>query len=359
MISNNTHLIFWSTFVLLYIIVFSIDMRASSHSKEEMTVKKALRWTGLWVSIALLYGVSIFLFYPTGDSTSLITYNYNLFGLFISGYFIEYSLSVDNLFVFIMIFSLMGVSNMNQPKLLKLGVLMSIILRIAFIFAGVGLVQRFSWIMYVLGVILLWTAAKMLLTNEEDSVDPKGNILYRWAEKFFPIDPDPHTPTFFNRINGKLHLTTMFLVFLVIGSTNIVFSLDSIPAIIGVVNGSKILPAEQNFIAITSSVFAVMGLVSLFFALKGIMGLFRFLKHGVSFILVFVGVKMCMGWYQPFEEFMSKHTWLSLVVILGTLLLSILLSIAIKEQTEIEEINEEIGHLKEEIKQLKQDKEPN
>jgi tellurite resistance protein TerC len=211
------------------------------------------------------------------------------------------------------------------------------------------LVQRFHWIIYLFGLILLWTAYKMAFTAEDDQIDPKGNILYRSASKIFPIDPDKDSQHFFHKINGKWHITAIFLVFLVIGSTDVLFAVDSIPAIIGVIKEGAtnvLTPKEEDFIAITSNVFAVMGLVSLFFALKGIMGMFRFLKHGVSFILFFIGVKMLMSSVHAVSEFFSKHSWVSLLVILVTLVVSILLSLVIAEKEIIEELQEDLSEVR-------------
>jgi len=344
----NLHIVFWLSFILLYIVVFAIDMYVTGHRKGEMTVKIALRWTGLWIAIALLYGLSILLFYPQNPDSTVQTGS-TLFIKFVSGYLTEYSLSIDNLFVFIMIFALMGVHEKNQPKLLKLGILLSIVLRILFILVGMGLVQKFGWIIYIFGAILLWTAYKMAFTDEDDQVDPKNNFLYKWAGKIFPLDPDTHASHFFKRINGKLHMTSIFLVFLVIGSTDVLFAVDSIPAIIGVIKegAAKILTAEEeNFIAITSNVFAVMGLVSLFFALKGIMGMFRYLKTGVSVILFFIGAKMICAAIPVVEEFFKAHSWVSLAVIVLTLAFSVILSVLIKEKEEIDELKEQVEELK-------------
>lgn len=344
----STHMIFWAAFIFLFFLVFFIDMYATDHRKGDLTVGIALRWTALWISIALLYGLAIFLFFPQNPESTIRTGSVMMFK-FISGYLTEYSLSVDNLFVFIMIFSLMGVHEKNQPKLLKLGILLSIVLRILFILAGMELVQRFSWIIYIFGAILLWTAYKMAFTSGEDHVDPQSNILYKTASKLFPLDPDPHASHFFKRMNGKLYITSIFLVFLVIGSTDVLFAVDSIPAIIGVMKegATNILtPSEEDFLAVTSNVFAVMGLVSLFFALKGIMGMFRYLKTGVSFILFFIGMKMILGSVHAVEEFFKSHSWVSLLVIILTLLISILLSIVIKEKKDIEELKEEIEQIK-------------
>ncbi|MCK9616955.1 MAG: TerC/Alx family metal homeostasis membrane protein [Lentimicrobiaceae bacterium] len=344
----STQMIFWAAFVILFFIVFFIDMYATGHRKGDLTVGIALRWTALWISIALLYGLAIFLFFPQNSESTVRTGSVMMFK-FISGYLTEYSLSVDNLFVFIMIFSLMGVHENNQPKLLKLGILLSIVLRILFILAGMELVQRFSWIIYIFGIILLWTAYKMAFTSGDDHVDPQSNILYKTASKLFPLDPDPHASHFFKRMNGKIYITSIFLVFLVIGSTDVLFAVDSIPAIIGVIKegATNILTSsEEDFLAVTSNVFAVMGLVSLFFALKGIMGMFRYLKTGVSFILFFIGMKMLLGSVHVVEEFFKSHSWVSLLVIILTLLISVLLSIIIKEKEEIEDLKEEIEQIK-------------
>ncbi|HPB02695.1 MAG TPA: TerC/Alx family metal homeostasis membrane protein [Bacteroidales bacterium] len=351
----SEHFIFWAAFIVLYLVVFFIDMYVTSHRKKPMTVGIALRWTALWISIALAYGLAILFFFPQNADSEISTKSI-MFQKFLAGYLTEYSLSIDNLFVFIMIFSLMGVHEKNQPKLLKLGILLSIVLRILFILVGMGLVERFHWIIYVFGVILLYTAYKMAFTSEDDQIDPKGNFLYKSASRMFPIDPDPDKGSFFSRIGGKLHITMMLLVFLVIGSTDVLFAVDSIPAIIGVIKEGAdgvLTYDEENFIAITSNVFAVMGLVSLFFALKGIMGLFRYLKQGVSFILFFIGVKMMLpaiGFInektgEAIENFFKNNSWISLTVIVGTLALSILLSIAIKEKEELSETEHKLGKM--------------
>ena len=340
--------LYWIIFISVFLAVFAVDFYVTDHRKGEFTVSKALKWTGVWITIALLFGGSLFFFFPDNPGTSVNTAH--VMGIkFISGYLTEYSLSIDNLFVFIMIFSLMGVSSKNQPRLLKLGILLSIVLRILFIVVGMELVQQFHWVIYIFGLILLWTAYKMAFTDEEDQVDPKNNFLYKFGSKLFPVDPDLDHPHFFSKINGKRHITMFMLVFLVIGSTDVLFAVDSIPAIIGVIKegATNILTnQEEQFLAISSNVFAVMGLISLFFALKGIMGMFRFLKHGVSFILLFIGVKMLLpaigfinkGAGEAIEHFFSTHSWVSLAVIIGTLIIAILLSIIIKEKEEIEEL---------------------
>ncbi|HNW88755.1 MAG TPA: TerC/Alx family metal homeostasis membrane protein [Bacteroidales bacterium] len=347
----NPVTIYWIVFIVLFIVVFLIDLYVTDHRKGQLTVKTSLKWTALWISIALLFGVSLYFFFPQNPDSAVKT-GPVMMTKFISGYLTEYSLSVDNLFVFIMIFSMMAVSAKNQPRLLKLGILISIVLRILFILVGMELVEQFHWIIYIFGAILIWTAYKMAFTKEDDQVDPTKNILYKGASKLFPLDPDKDPHKFIHKIDGKWHITSILLVLLVLGSTDVLFAVDSIPAIIGVIKegATNILtPEEENFIAITSNVFAVMGLISLFFALKGIIGLFRFLKHGVSFILFFIGAKMLVSAIPEVGKFFSMHSWVSLVVIVSTLTLSILLSMVISEKKEIKELQEEVETLKDDI----------
>ena len=322
---------FWAAFLALFLAVFVIDMYVTGRRKRSLTPRAALRWTALWIGVALAYAAAIYLLYPQSPGSPART-GTQVMLKFVSGYLTEYSLSVDNLFVFLMIFSMMGVSERLQPALLKAGILLSIVLRIAFIAAGMGIVQRFHWVMYGFGAILLWTAYKMAFTNDEEETDPRHNLLYRAASRWLPVDPDPDAPRFFSRIDGRLHVTAMFLVFLVIGSTDVLFAVDSIPAIIGVIRegaGNVLSPRDESFVAVTSNVFAVMGLVSLFFALRGIMEMFRYLKAGVSVILFFIGAKMTLGFLPAVQEFFALHSWVSLAVVVTTLAASIGLSMII------------------------------
>jgi tellurite resistance protein TerC len=326
-------IVWWIAFIAIFVVVYAIDMYVTGHRKGKISVKTSLRWTSVWISIALLFGLALYFFFPDNphahDTSKVMGVK------FIAGYLTEYSLSVDNLFVFIMIFSMMAISDDNQPRLLKLGIMISIVLRILFILVGMELVERFHWIIYIFGAVLIWTAYKMAFSEESDNVDPKSNILYRFASKIFPLDPDAHSPKFFTRINGKRHITVIFLALLVIGSTDILFAVDSIPAIIGVIKegaSGVLTPSEENYLAISSNTFAVMGLVSLFFALRGIMGMFRYLKYGVTFILLFIGLKMLLVFFHPVEAFFSTHSWVSLAVIVFTLLFSIVLSMLKKQE---------------------------
>ena len=167
----DTMTLYWTIFIALFFIVFFIDLYVTDHRKGEISVKTSLKWTAAWISIALLFGASLFFFFPQNPETPGNTAH--VMGMkFIAGYLTEYSLSVDNLFVFIMIFSMMAVAPHNQPKLLKMGIVLSIILRILFILVGMEIVERFHWVIYIFGLILVWTALKMAFQDSEDSVDP-------------------------------------------------------------------------------------------------------------------------------------------------------------------------------------------
>ncbi|MFZ4773997.1 MAG: TerC/Alx family metal homeostasis membrane protein [Terrimicrobiaceae bacterium] len=301
----------WVIFGATVALICTLDLLVITHRHSPVGVASALRWTGLWIAVALGFGVAVYFLHPRGPDIAL---------LFITGYLTEYSLSVDNLFVFILIFSLMNVEDFAQPKLIKLGILLSIVLRVAFILFGVALVQRFHWLIACFGVLLIWTAWKMLTSGEDEKIDPKNNLFYRIAARIFPLHTgDPSTTRLVVRHDGRLCITPLFLVFLVIGSTNVVFALDSIPAIMGI--------SQDPFVVITSSVFAVLGLGSLFFAIRGVMAMFKFLQHGVSVILFFIGAKMIADLYHPVGDWFQKHLFVPLLVIAIVLIVSIVLSV--------------------------------
>jgi tellurite resistance protein TerC len=301
----------WLIFSLTVVTVCTLDLFVITHRHTPAGVASALRWTATWVALALGFGLAIYLLHPRGSEFS---------SLFIASYLTEYSLSVDNLFVFILIFSLMGVSPVAQPKLIKLGIYLSIALRILFILFGIALIQQFHWLLYLFGVLLIWTAWKMLVADEDEHINPQHNIFCKLASKLLPLhEVGPDSRRLVIKADGRWYITPLFLVFLVIGSTDVLFALDSIPAIMGI--------SQEPFVILTSNVFAVLGLNSLFFALRGVMGMFKFLQHGVSFILFFIGVKMIAGAWPPVEHWFKEHTFVSLLVIGTVLTVSIALSI--------------------------------
>jgi tellurite resistance protein TerC len=308
----NVEFILWGVFIILFILVFTIDMYVTDHRKGKIKVKTALIWTAVWITTALLFSVVIFIFLPGGNTKAFE---------FITGYLIEYSLSVDNLFVFILIFKMMGITEKNQPRILKWGIIGAVVLRVLFIIAGVELIKAFSFMIYLLGAVLVLTAIKMFKSKEEE-IHPDHNIFVKAAKKMFKIKTNVGSDHFFVRENGQLYATVAFITVVLLESTDVVFAIDSIPAVLAI--------TQDSFIAITSNLFAILGLRSLFFALVGILNLFRYLKFGISFILLFIGVKMLIsGWVHiPVQT--------SLIVILATLLVSILASLAIKEEEEVD-----------------------
>lgn len=324
----DLHLVFTYAFWIIFLIAFVIDFRFTGTKDRTMSVKKAIGWTFFWIIIALIYDAFIYLYYPQNPETTISTAH--TMGLkFLSGYLMEKSLSVDNLFVFILIFSSMGIKEEKQAKLLKLGILISIVLRIIFIMAGMSLVNQFEWLFYVFGGILVFTAIKMLVkTDESEEVHPEKNMMYKWTSKFFPVDP--HSNKMIFRKEGKITVSYLFLCLLVIASSDILFAVDSIPAIIGIIReGAEgiLTISQENFIAVSSNMFAVMGLASLYFALKSVMNSFHYLKVGVAVILAFIGFKMLVAEAEFFKEIFEKNHWLSFIVIVVTIGVSIIASL--------------------------------
>lgn len=280
-----------------------IDLYVTDHRRGKITLKASLIWSGVWIFTALLFNLFLYYYLESGHQKALE---------FLTGYIIEKSLSVDNLFVFLMIFSVMDVKPENQPHILKWGILSAIVFRIVFIFAGVALINLFHPIIYVFAIILLLAAYKMAFGGEQ-KIDVENNWLIRIARKYFKLNTDYEGKKFFIKLNNKIYVTTTFLTLLLIESSDIVFAVDSIPAIIAITN--------DTFIIISSNIFAILGLRALYFALSGLVDLFVYLKYGVSIILFYVGIKMLIS------DFYKIPTEFSLAVILIFLGGSIILSL--------------------------------
>jgi len=296
-------LIFWIVFAIIASIIIFIDLYATGHRQDKIGLKRSLMWSGVWISTALLFAAFIYFYAENGRVKGLE---------FLTGYLIEYSLSVDNLFVFIMIFSVMNISPKNQPIVLKWGILSAVVFRVIFILAGVSLINLFHPIIYLFGIILLFAAYKMAFGGE-GKIDYKNNPLIKLLKRFFNILPEYHGKKFFVKREGKIYATSLLLTLLIIESSDIIFALDSIPAVIAI--------TRDPLVIITSNIFAVLGLRALYFSISGIVNMFYYLKYGVSIILLFVGIKMMVS------EFIVIPTHLSLLIIITCLAGSIILSL--------------------------------
>jgi tellurite resistance protein TerC len=293
----------WLAFGLLVAVMLTIDLGLFNRNSHEISPKEALAWSIVWITLALLFNAGIY--FKLGETKALE---------FLTGYIIEKSLSVDNLFVFIMIFAYFAIPKRYQPTILKWGILGALVMRAIFIFVGIELLDKFHWMIYVFGGILIYTGFKMAFGGEEE-IKPEHNLLVRLVRRFFPITRRIRGSHFFIKRRGILAATPLFLTLVVVESSDLIFAVDSIPAILAV--------TRDPFIVYTSNVFAIMGLRALYFLLASVMGMFVYLKLGVSFILAFVGVKMLLSSIYPIP------TSFSLGMIVGVLTIAILTSITI------------------------------
>jgi tellurite resistance protein TerC len=298
---------FWIVFNILIFLILALDLGILNKKAHKIPLKEAVIWSAVWITIALLF--NLFIFLEFGRTKALE---------FLTGYVIEYSLSVDNIFVFILIFTYFAVPDKYQHKVLFWGILGALIMRGIFIFAGVALINRFHWIVIIFGGFLVFTGIKMLF-QKETQVDPEKNPVFRFSRKFLPVTEEMHGGRLFIRQNRRSFATPLFIVLLVIESSDLIFAVDSIPAVLAI--------SQDRLIVYTSNIFAILGLRSLYFAVAGIMGYFRFLKTGLAFVLTFVGIKMLAS-FLNFEI----PILLSLAVIITILFISIISSVLIKKK---------------------------
>ncbi len=295
--------IMWVAFGLLMVVMLAIDL-GMNRKAHTVSFRQALTWSIIWVSLAMAFNVGIYAF--LGKTKALE---------FFTGYIIEKSLSVDNLFVFIMIFAYFKIRVEHQARILKWGILGALVLRALFIFIGIGLLTYFHWLFYLFGALLLFTAWKMAFGGQEE-VHPDNNLLVKLARRLFPFTKRVRGDWFFKRRNGLLVASPLFLALVMVESSDVLFAIDSIPAIFAV--------TLDPFIVFTSNIFAIMGLRALYFLLASVMGMFVYLKLGISSILAFVGGKMiatAMGFHIPIQ--------VSLGVIFTCLSMAILASLII------------------------------
>jgi tellurite resistance protein TerC len=265
----------WIAFNLFVLAMLALDLGVFHRKSHEVSIREALTWTCVWITLAMLFNLFVYYYFDRSKALEFFT-----------GYIIEKSLSVDNIFVIILIFSYFKVPSAYQHKVLFWGILGALVMRVIFILTGVELIHRFHWLIYIFGGFLVYTGIRML-TSGDLKIDPEKNPLVKLARKIMPITPSFEGDRFFVKQDDKTWATPLFLVVILIETTDLIFAVDSIPAILAI--------SDDSFIVYTSNVFAILGLRSLYFALAGIEKYFVYLKYGLSAILVFVGVKMCIA----------------------------------------------------------------
>ncbi len=292
----------WIGFNLFVLAMLALDLGVFHRKSHVVSFREAIGWTVAWVSLAMLFNIGIW--HYAGAEKALE---------FTTGYVIEYSLSVDNIFVFAMLFSYFSVPAAYQHRVLFWGILGALVMRALMIFAGTVLITKFAWIIYVFGAFLIITGIKMIVKSEEE-IHPERNPVVRWFKKLMPVTSDYRGDKFFVRENGLRMATPLFVVLLLVEVSDIIFAVDSIPAIFAV--------TKDPFIVYTSNVFAILGLRSLYFALAGVLDKFHYLKIGLGVVLAFVGVKMLLG-HTPWKI----DTLISLAVIVIVLATSVVVSL--------------------------------
>ncbi len=307
----QTDLVFWIFFNVFVLLMLALDLGIFNRKAHEISIKEAMIWTVVWISLAMCFNVLIY--YWQGKVKALE---------FFTGYVIEKSLSVDNIFVFVLIFSYFKTPSIHQHKILFWGIIGALIMRAAFIFAGVALLEKFHWTIYVFGAILIFTGYKMLVQKEK-KIEPEKNPVIKLFRRIMPVTHELHDGKFFVSLKGKLFATPLFLVLLLVETTDLIFAVDSIPAILAI--------TQDQFIVYTSNVFAILGLRSLYFALAGMIDKFRYLSAGLAFILIFVGLKMVASDYYK----LPIH--IALLVIIGILAFSIIASFVFKNKNEADQ----------------------
>lgn len=313
---------FWIGFIILVIVLLALDMFVFHKKGEIVNVKKALWLSLFWISLALIFNVFIYIY--QGKEPALE---------FFTAYVVEKSLSVDNLFVFILVFSSFKIDPRYQHDVLFWGILGALVFRAIFIFAGIALLEQFAWVMYVFGGFLVITGIKMVVdfikeknqSEEEAKKDLTENRFMKFVRRIFPTTDDISVPKFFRKIDNKWVATPFFLALLVIEVTDLVFAIDSIPAVLAV--------STDMFIVYTSNIFAILGLRSLYFALRGVMDYFYYLKYALSAILLFIGGKMMLNHYAHSNNLdFYIPTAMSLLIIIGLLSVSIFASVIRSKQ---------------------------
>lgn len=302
------HFWFWIVFNAVVLILLVLDLTVISRQHKRIPFKQAMLMSAFWIGLAIAFAVFVRQWFGATKSLEFLT-----------GYLLEEALSVDNLFVFILLFAYFKVPPEEEKSVLFWGIIGALIMRGIFIIAGVALVQRFHWILYVFGVFLIWTGFQLMRGGDKEQ-DPSKNIVLKFCRRFLPLTDTYEGKSFFVRREGKTFATPLFVVLLVVETTDILFATDSIPAILAI--------TRDPFIVYTSNVFAILGLRSLYFALAGMMKLFHYLNYGLSVVLMFIGAKMLL------PEKYHVPTWAALAVVAGVLGLSVLASVLFPKKDE-------------------------
>ncbi len=304
----------YAIFGAVIILALIFDLGLLSKKTTHVTLKKALWQTILWVSLAIA-----FMFFVWYEYDQKIAIEY------LSAYLTEWSLSIDNIFVFILIFSFFGVKEIYYARVLLIGILMAIVFRVIFITIGIALVEKFGWLLYIFGAVLVFTGVKMFSAKHDEEVNLSDNKVYALLKKFFRLVPDDGGGKFSVIRDGKKYYTSIFAVVIMLATTDIVFALDSIPAVFGI--------STHRVVIYTSNIFAVLGLRSLFFLLRGAVGKFAYLQQGIAIVLVFIGMKMLV-------EIFHIHipVFISLLVIVVCLVAAIVYSISVNNRQSRQEL---------------------
>jgi len=310
---TSENLWLWVIFNIFVLGMLALDLLVFHRKAHAVSLREALTWSVVWIALALLFNVGVYFMWGSEKALE-----------FLAGYLIEKSLSVDNIFVFIMIFSYFAIPAIYQHRILFWGILGALIMRAIFIASGAALLSAFHWIIYVFGGFLIITGIKMFFAGEE-KIEPEKNPAVRLLRRWMPITVEFHGQRFFVRIDQRLWATPLFVVLLVIETTDVIFAVDSIPAIFAI--------TLDPFIVYTSNIFAILGLRALYFLLAGIMNMFRYLKLGLSFVLCFVGMKMML------VDLYKIPIGVSLGVVAGILAISILASMLAPRKLEGAEIS--------------------
>ena len=338
----SSRILFFIAFMLFVTFMLALDLGVFHKKDHEIKIKEAAIWTGIWVTLAMLFGVLLrfraewvhgiggmeellayaqkagmeHLIQPSMEySQALEAYRKEIFSQYLAGYFLEESLSIDNIFVMIMIFVSFGIEKQYYHRILFWGILGAIVLRFLFIFLLGAIIGKISWVLAVFGVILIYSGIKMFVKKGEEKIDTANHPAVRFASRFFPVTREVHGHDFFIKKEGRAYITPLFLVLMVIEFSDIIFAVDSIPAVFSV--------TTDTFIVYFSNIFAIMGLRSLFFLLSNVTDMFWLLRYGLGVLLCFIGVKM-IG-HEFFH--LDISTQASLLVILGILVGSILFSL--------------------------------